>query len=159
MLFRSFPIIEYAAVVAQNFERFGNRGELRATEIARNTLFDLLALKAESYFFDVASNSYFGQIANKANPLHAAASELRDRENAKLPPFVGIVLVEGDSKFKEIAQEQPFIQEANHVNGRTVLKFGVSDRGKVIDFLAGVSKYRALKKLKPWHIEMDPLSI
>ena len=153
------PISDFETIVALNFEKYGYQGNLRSSELARKNIFDLLALGAKNLYLDVSQDTYFAQIALRNQVIKAAQEELAERRSLNLPPHLRMAKLECDAKFVEVLKEQNFIFEVQFVQGVAIIKFELSNGNKFIEFLSGVSKVRALKKLKPWKLEIDPLEV
>ena len=140
-------------------EKYGYQGNLRSSELARKNIFDLLALGAKNLYLEVSEDTYFAQIALRNQVIKAAQEELAERRSLNLPPHLRMAKLECDAKFVEVLKEQNFIFEVQFVQGVAIIKFELSNGNKFIEFLSGVSKVRALKKLKPWKLEIDPLEV
>ena len=148
--YESYQIAKYSAVVALEFDRYAYQHRLRSSEIARKLIFDILALRSESNYFDVPLSSYFGQIAALGNPIPSANSELKERDSAKLPPFYRVAVIDCDAKSAGIFEEQSFFTSIDYGNGRAFLKFKVEEGTKAVKFLTDLVRYRSLRKLKAW---------
>ena len=157
--YSNIPIMKYSAVISLGTERFGYQNSLRSSEIARKKFFDLLALNADQYFFNLPSSDYFSQNLLLGDSFKACVRELQEREVAKLPPFYRIAIIECDSKAVPIFEEQPFVHSVIFKKGRALIKVKIEDAARLSEFLQGLSKYRSLRKLKPWNVKVDPLDL
>ena len=155
----NYPLEKFSAVICLGLEKFGYQNRLRSSELARKALFDIAALRANSYFFDIPSNDYFAQVINSGDPYKASLNELRERQSANLPPWYRIVYFQCDSKFVPTLEEQAFISAVHFEKGIALIKSKVEDSSELISFLQSISKYRSLRKLKPWNVKVDPLDI
>ena len=155
----NYPLEKFSAVVCLGLEKFGYQNSLRSSELTRKVLFDIAALRANSYFLDIPSNDYFAQVINNGDPYKAALKELMERRTANLPPWYRIVYFQCDSKFVPTLEEQPFISAVHYEKGTALIKSKVEDSSDLVSFLQSISKYRSLRKLKPWNVKVDPLDI
>ena len=155
----NYPLEKFSAVVCLGLEKFGYQNSLRSSELTRKVLFDIAALRANSFFLDIPSNDYFAQVINNGDPYKAALKELMERRTANLPPWYRIVYFQCDSKFVPTLEEQPFISAVHYEKGTALIKSKVEDSSDLVSFLQSISKYRSLRKLKPWNVKVDPLDI
>lgn len=157
--YSSFPIGEYAAVIALGFEKFGYQNRLRSSEIARKLLFDIRALGAKNYYLEVDTSDYFAQVIQLGDAYVAAERELEERKLAKLPPEYRIVKVECDSKSAAVFEEEEFVESVTYSAGVALIKASIVNGSKLSAFIHDISNYRSLRKLKPWSVKVDPLDI
>lgn len=157
--YQDFPIARFSAVVALGAERFSYQNQLRSTEIARKFIYDIRALQATEYFLNLPSNDYFANLMVMGSPYKSALKEYEEREVVKLPPNYRIVVIECDSKAVSILESQPFVFSVHYGNGRALVKSKIEDGAALTSFIQGISKYRSMRKLKPWNVKVDPLDV
>jgi primosomal protein N' (replication factor Y) len=157
--YSTIPLGDFQAIVALGFERFAYQNQLRATEVARKVISDLIAMQPKAIFMDCESNSYFANFANAPTSIQFAEIELKDRKEVGLPPFSRIALIDCDLKTAQTLEEQDFIKSLEFVNGRAYLKSNIEDGARLSSFLNNLLKYRSLRRLKAWTVKVDPLDL
>lgn len=173
------PVVEhgYAAVVLLQGMRFFGHSELHSNERARELFFDCAAR--------ISVQGEIGLVIDSAHPIVAALTtwdptnmvrrELLEREDAKLPPFSRVVLLEMDkdessgiySGLLRARQELRIpiscqIQGPyQRLNGRSriTLSAPIAQAEKLVSFIHELQRKRSISKKPLFNIRVDPYSL
>jgi primosomal protein N' (replication factor Y) len=160
----------YSSVVMLDGEKIFNRPSLRAEELAKFHWFSLLGKASSSaeIFLSLPNHHPSVQCLLRGDSLANAASELNNREKAKLPPFYRVAVVVGDkpeiSKFADNLRNDKTYEITGPITidtyqSKLLIRVKLAEGSLLVDLLDDVVKVQALKRRKIFSIRFDPFDL
>jgi len=160
----------YSSVVMLDGEKIFNRPSLRAEELAKFHWFSLLSKASSSaeIFLSLPNHHPSVQCLLRGDSLANAASELNNREKAKLPPFYRVAVVVGDkpeiSKFADNLRNDKTYEITGPITidtyqSKLLIRVKLAEGSLLVDLLDDVVKVQALKRRKIFSIRFDPFDL
>jgi primosomal protein N' (replication factor Y) len=160
----------YSSVIMLDGEKIFNRPSLRAEELAKFHWFSLLSKANDSaeIFLSLPNNHPSVQCLLRGDSLANAASELNNREKAKLPPYYRVAVVVGDkpeiSKFAENLRNDKTYEITGPIaidsyQSKLLIRVKLAEGSLLVDLLDDVTKVQALKRRKIFNIRFDPFDL
>jgi primosomal protein N' (replication factor Y) len=160
----------YSSVVMFDGEKIFNRPSLRAEELAKFHWFSLLGKASSSaeIFLSLPNHHPSVQCLLRGDSLANAASELNNREKAKLPPFYRVAVVVGDkpeiSKFADNLRNDKTYEITGPITidtyqSKLLIRVKLAEGSLLVDLLDDVVKVQALKRRKIFSIRFDPFDL
>ena len=160
----------YSSVIMLDGEKIFNRPSLRAEELAKFHWFSLLnkANDSAEIFLSLPNHHPSVQCLLRGDSLANAASELNNREKAKLPPFYRVAVVIGDkpeiSKFAENLRNDKTYEITGPIaidsyQSKLLIRVKLAEGSLLVDLLDDVTKVQALKRRKIFNIRFDPFDL
>ena len=165
----SEPVGMYAGIFVLDAQLAYSQVQLRSQEEVRSHWFKLLAqLEPDGAFYlSLPSSETVSQGLVRADSYDLASREMHERHDAKLPPYIKLMICEGPysdlSKISELLEARSFISfplpETKDGKGRILVKYEVAKGEEIADFFASLQRVRAAQKREILTLRFDPYSI